>query len=68
MPDKEIKETKETHFTEKTKEIEKGKASILVEKLDVKSMTNYKKSTIQVKDDTSQKAFETFKKVRKEIE
>lgn len=62
MPNKEIRES-----LIKEKEIEKQKSSICVMKERMKSMTDYKREYIEIKDETSEKALITFKKLKKEL-
>lgn len=66
-PIKEIRETKETEI-HKTEYIEMELPKIYYERIEQNDSSQWEKTTISVSDKTSEKALETFKKVKDEVE
>lgn len=65
MPNHVVEKTeKEVHNTQL---IDKQRAGITYSKEKINSMTDGEREFIEIRDEDSQKAFETFKKVRKEL-
>ena len=61
MVEKEIKEIHKTEF------VDKQLPTILFESIEQHDMSHGEQITIQVSDETSESAFQTFKKVRDEV-